>query len=32
MSAFFILRRLKNNMITHVQDGAFDGLKDLFEM
>ena len=32
MSSFFILRRLENNMITHIQDGAFDGLKDLFEM
>ena len=32
MSSFFILRRLEKNMITHIQDGAFDGLKDLFEM
>lgn len=32
MSSFFILRRLESNMITHIQDGAFDGLKDLFEM
>ena len=32
MYSFFILRRFNNNMITHIQDGAFDGLKDLFEM
>ena len=32
MSSFFILRRLNNNMITHIQDGAFDGLRDLFEI
>ena len=32
MYSFFILRRLNNNMITHIQDGAFDGLRDLFEM